>query len=514
MNVCVIGAGPAGLTAIRQLLAEGHSVQCFEKDNDIGGVFRKGNSYDSLLLTISNYFMAYSDFMPFSERLKFWTGREYEDYLHRYAEHYGLMESIAFDTQVIAVTRKGDGWLVTVVSEGETSEQVFDAVAVCSGHFQQPNIPNIDGLDGFTGRVMHAIEYKNPQPFEDRRVLCIGMGETSSDVTSEISTVARECTLSLRRYQAIAQRYIPFQRDPYFTIDTSYTTSRTMNVFSHRLYRWFLMGVRRHVVKTRRPDIKLHSKWLREAGSFTSQVLTKNARIFEYIVDGKVGCNMAGIACFKGNQVFFKDGESREIDDVVLCTGFKLSFPFLDNAIDNTRNLYKQMFLPEIGRSLAFIGFARPLQGGVPVIAEMQSRYFALLCSGKATLPSAENMVRQAKEDRQYWEKQFHITPHVSSLVNYCQYMDDMAGLAKCTPVIPAFISDPVFYTKIYLGPQFAIQYRLNGDHSRHKEAYDFIRSFPVIHSLPQIALILLAFWLSRIIPVSVLKPRPIPKTV
>jgi len=92
--------------------------------------------------------------------------------------------------------------------------------------------------------------------------------------------------------------------------------------------------------------------------------------------------------------------------------------------------------------------------------------------------------------------------------------MDDMAKLAKCAPVIPTFITDPVFYTKMYLGPQFAIQYRLNGQHSRNKEAYDFIKSFPIMHTPPKIILILLVCWLSRIMPVSLLKPRVAPGAV
>ena len=73
-NICVVGAGPAGLTTIKQLLDEGHKVTCFEKNDNIGGVFKSGNSYDTLRLTVSNYFMAYSDFMPLSEHLKIWSG--------------------------------------------------------------------------------------------------------------------------------------------------------------------------------------------------------------------------------------------------------------------------------------------------------------------------------------------------------------------------------------------------------------------------------------------------------
>lgn len=63
-HIAVIGAGLSGITTVKQLLDEGHVVRCFEKSDNLGGVFSKGQIYDDLHLTISNYFMAYSDCTP------------------------------------------------------------------------------------------------------------------------------------------------------------------------------------------------------------------------------------------------------------------------------------------------------------------------------------------------------------------------------------------------------------------------------------------------------------------
>ena len=41
MKICVIGAGPSGLTTIKQLLDEGHEVQCFERSKDVGGIWQR-----------------------------------------------------------------------------------------------------------------------------------------------------------------------------------------------------------------------------------------------------------------------------------------------------------------------------------------------------------------------------------------------------------------------------------------------------------------------------------------
>ncbi len=80
-KVCVIGAGPSGLVMIKELLDKGMDVKCFESFDSVGGAFRSiekgGRSYDSVKLTVSNYFMAYSDFMPEEgEDRRYWSVSE------------------------------------------------------------------------------------------------------------------------------------------------------------------------------------------------------------------------------------------------------------------------------------------------------------------------------------------------------------------------------------------------------------------------------------------------------
>src|SRR5690606_6762619 len=99
--------------------------------------------YDSTLLTVSNYAMAFSSFPPPEhEERRFWTVREYQRYLARFAELFHLKDYVSFDSEVLRVERwKNELWLVTVRVGGEERQEVFDAVAVCSGAFQQPKFP-------------------------------------------------------------------------------------------------------------------------------------------------------------------------------------------------------------------------------------------------------------------------------------------------------------------------------------------------------------------------------------
>jgi dimethylaniline monooxygenase (N-oxide forming) len=498
-KVGVIGGGLSGITTIKQLRDEGHDVICFEKGSDLGGVFAPNGCYDSVMLTISNYFMAFSDFLPEEERLKFWTRREYEAYLKRYIAHFGLASFVQLRSEVQHVERKGSGWSIRVLHDGVSTEHVVDAVAVCSGMFQFPRVPKLEGLEKFQGDLVHSSKYTNATPFEGKRVLCIGLGESSADVTAEIGDVAARCILSLRRHPVVAPRYIPFQKDEYFTIDTSWITSRMVNYLPSWIHSSFTQGLFRKYLKSKNADVRYRGGWDMKAGPSPNQVITKNERVFKPIVDGKVHPNLTGIARLTEDAVEFNDGERAEIDTVVFCTGFETRFPFLPLAFSSTRKLYKQMFHPDEDESLAFIGFVRPQQGGIPAMAELQARYFAQLCSNSKRLPTREHRREIARVEAEHWQEEYHITPHVSSLVNYCTYTDAMAELVGCKPKAPFLLFDPELYLKLWFGPQFSAQFRLRGPHANAAASERFIRTFPLTVSRSRIVVLMLCKLLTQL---------------
>ena len=236
-------------------------------------------------------------------------------------------------------------------------------------------------------------------------------------------------------------------------------------------------------MNSRNNHLRIRGEWLKKSGPSYFQAVTKNERLFRPIADGKVMPNIGGIDHFEKDTVVFKDGSKELIDAVFFCTGYKLSFPFLDISINDMRDLYKQIFIPEIGESLAFVGFVRPQQGGIPVMAEMQSRYLSQLASGTQSLPSVSVQRDTIKHDTEHWKNEYRITPNVPSLVNYCHYMDSMAKLVGCMPKIPSLLKDPMLRVKLLHNPQFAAQYRLEGPNNMPETTRAFILSFPNISS-------------------------------
>ena len=101
------------------------------------------------------------------------------------------------------------------------------------------------------------------------------------------------------------------------------------------------------------------------------------------------------IASFTGGHgVRFVDGSEEEVDLVIYCTGYKISFPFFDpamfSAADNRLGLYRRVVAVE-RPGLYFIGFIQPL-GAIMPIAEAQSEWVADLLGGSGKLPSPPEM--------------------------------------------------------------------------------------------------------------------------
>src|SRR5262245_54642769 len=199
LRVCVVGAGVSGLAALKEALEEGHSAVCLERESVPGGVFTTGVAYDPMKLTVSQYFMAYSSLPPpLEEERRHWSRKEYADYLERYRRRFGLDQHIRLGCAVEAVSREADGsFVVEHTHEGETIRERWDAVAVCrgAGRAEAPRMPDLPGAETFTGEITHTAHYKGAEPLRGKRVVCIGMGETSADVTDQISEVASACHL-------------------------------------------------------------------------------------------------------------------------------------------------------------------------------------------------------------------------------------------------------------------------------------------------------------------------------
>jgi len=119
--------------------------------------------------------------MAIPRQLGTWvSAADYARYLERYATHHEL--EVRFGVDVASILRRGSAWSV------ETSAGLVetDNVVVATGYDREPFVPSWPGLSTFTGRLLHASAYRNPQPFVGRRVLVVGAGNSAADIAVDL----------------------------------------------------------------------------------------------------------------------------------------------------------------------------------------------------------------------------------------------------------------------------------------------------------------------------------------
>ncbi|KAG7587891.1 FAD/NAD(P)-binding domain superfamily [Arabidopsis suecica] len=226
-HVAVIGAGAAGLVAARELRRSGHSVVVFERGNQIGGVWAytpnvepdplsidptrpviHSSLYSSLRTIIPRECMGFTDF-PFSTRLENGSRdprrhpghSEVLAYLKDFAREFKIEEMIRFDTEVVRAepaAKNPKKWRVESRNSGDVSDEIYDAVVVCNGHYTEPRHALIPGIDSWPGKQIHSHNYRVPDQFRDQVVVVIGSSVSGVDISRDIANVTKEVHISSR----------------------------------------------------------------------------------------------------------------------------------------------------------------------------------------------------------------------------------------------------------------------------------------------------------------------------
>lgn len=476
----VIGAGPGGLVATKELIENGmENVLCLEQGDKIGGVFV--NSYDNLTLTSSATFSMFSDYLnkP-GEENHFWSKQEAVEYWNRYARHFNVMAHMRFHSRVEEVIHTPERTWNIKLDGGEmlTSRRLVLATGNNSVESYPEWSEKLSSID-----YIHSRNYRNADQFANKRVLVVGGGESASDMALEISSVASQCWVSLRDS---AGWVVPRKRGRYAT---DISTHRGLWGLPRKYGTYFTK--RSIEIEKSKNDavfdaVAMLNRRIADPRGIWSTYGTKTIALAEAIAyhNCKVVGEVTSVAD-GGRTLHTTDGFTLEdIDAVVFSTGYINTTPFMPEELKHCdpRSLYKHMLIPELGTSLAWIGMARPGFGSQFPIMEMQARYFALLCSGKLNLPSEYSMKLSIKEDFQQNIDQFgKNAQRIRSLVDYFRYMDGLADVIGCKPPLEQyFLKYPLLWLRMVYGPAQATQYRLIGPGSKPEIAHDILYKLPI----------------------------------
>jgi len=381
-KICVIGAGPSGIAAVKNLQEQGlTNIVVFEKNSQIGGnwVYNEENQHSSVYETThiisSKRWSEFEDFPMPAEYADYPSHSQLLHYFNSYATQFNLHQYIRFNTSVLNVKpEQQNQWIVRFEDANGQHEELFDYVLVANGHHWDPAMPNYPGE--FSGEISHSHAYKKASVYQNKRVLVVGGGNSACDLAVEISRVAKNTAVSMRRGYHIFPKFI-FGK----ATDVAVAKIQWMPAwFRQKLIALVIRGLQGRYAKYKlpKPDcgpLEIHP--------------TINSELLYFIRHGKIQPK-PGMERFDGETVHFTDGSSAEYDTVIFATGYKISFPFFDkDCIDFSKStkipLYRKMMHPEF-ESLYFIGLCQP-QGCIWPLADYQSKIVARIIAGTLKRP-------------------------------------------------------------------------------------------------------------------------------
>ncbi|MBZ0289891.1 MAG: NAD(P)-binding domain-containing protein [Anaerolineae bacterium] len=378
-RVCVIGAGPSGITAGKNLLQAGlRNIVIYEKGDQVGGnwVYSPRLSHSSVFDTThiisSKALSQYDDYPMPADYPDYPSHKQLLAYFQGYATHFGVAPYIRFNTEVRKAEKQPDEtWAITL---GNGTVEKFDYLLVANGHHWNPRLPSYRGE--FTGQLLHSHDFKSAEPFKNQRVLVIGGGNSACDIAVETSRVSAFTAISMRRGYYIAPKFT-------MGMPTDVMNARIVGlpdfirVALLRFSLWLNVGDYAHYGLERPQHGPLQ------------QHATMNSELLYFIRHGKVHPRK-DIERFEGRTVHFVDGKAEDYDAVIAATGFVITFPFFDkDFIDFSEGdvpLYLRVFHPD-HPSLFFIGLVQPL-GCVWPLADLHAKLAANAIIGHYTPPA------------------------------------------------------------------------------------------------------------------------------
>lgn len=452
-KVAVIGAGASGITTAKCLLEDGHEPTIFESSDQVGGVWvfknTSGRAFSTVHFQHSKYVSLFSDYPMSVECSEFPHHTEVLQYLNDYVDHFDIRKYIKFNTAVYRVSRNNNDWEVTVRYPDGQSTFNFDAIAVCSGIYNDARRPAFSGQETFKGIIIHSKDYKEPSIFAGKNVLVVGNGPSGVDIAVTASYSSNKTIWSYRKNRWLLPRYC--ERIPFDFIVTRLNKHIPFRnkIFSLVHLKKFYPIMLDHKACGVKPDVGPE-----KSGPVFNEDALNRIRL------GAIKTK-PNISYFEENRVVFEDGSSESVDIVVYATGYQVKIPFMDEFLgedhQNSLNLYKMVFHPEI-HNCGFIGF---VYGNVIFpTSELQARWFSKVISGELGLPSKAVMEAQIQAHRKHQEEGWIDSAYRSLRVSAFDYMDD---IAKEINALPKLWKNWRILKEILAGPMLSTQYRING---------------------------------------------------
>jgi dimethylaniline monooxygenase (N-oxide forming) len=330
-----------------------------------------------------------------------------------------------------------------------------------------------------------------------KKVLVVGTGETAADLTKElvdhgaahVFVSKRGPTITLpRNYLSTPPDYV--ENRVTYSGPMFHRWAMVLSTLPPLL--WDLINPRRFPPPAAKYWFQLMTKNANPMAGFPSIMgsvnTTKSDHLWIALDTGKASL-VAGLEAITKTGAVAKGGERIDVDAIIYCTGYRTSNAFLPAAKGSAkpnperpltaRDMYKLTIHPD-HPTLALIGFARGLIGAITLSSELQSRWWALIVSGKRQLPSTEKMNADVRYLRGKSKRFGQATRTTMTFANSIARHE-----IGCEPdLFKLFLTDQKLWLRVWNGVMCNAHYRLFGVHAKPQLAREQL-TMPVAYSDP-----------------------------
>ncbi|MCG8673322.1 MAG: NAD(P)/FAD-dependent oxidoreductase [Pseudomonadales bacterium] len=338
LDTLIIGAGISGIGAAIKLIETGiNDFLILEKFEDLGGTWRD-NTYPGCACDVPSAIYSYS-FAQKPDWSRAFAGQaEILDYVRHTASEYGINPFIRYGRNVENAQwdEKEHLWKVTTNAETYYANKVIS----CVGYLHEPIIPNLPGLNVFNGEIFHSSRWDHSIDLSNKRVAVIGTGASAIQFVPEIQPQVKELILFQRTPQWILPKpdhAIPDIESSFFKLP--FTLQGWRDTLFNGL-EGFGLGFRRPIllkglqkaaeayIRYAIPDENLRKKVTPDYTLGCKRVLL-SSNYYSALNHSNVDVQPTAVKEIKGNTIVGTNGVEREVDIIILGTGFYVT----DNPI-------------------------------------------------------------------------------------------------------------------------------------------------------------------------------------
>ncbi|GAA3911400.1 NAD(P)/FAD-dependent oxidoreductase [Litoribacillus peritrichatus] len=333
LDIAIIGTGFSGICMAIKLLEAGFdSFVLLEKKQEVGGTWRE-NTYPGCACDVQSHLYSFS-FEGNPEWSKVFSGwEEIKQYILECVEKYNLRQFIKFEYEVQSAEFNEDQGLWTI-SDIQGEQLIARSFVMGTGPLHVPAKPKIPGLDSFKGKVFHSAEWDHSFSFRGKKIASIGTGGSAIQYVPEVAKVVDELYVyqrtpawvmprNERSYTEIEKwlfRTLPPVRKLYRSMLYWINESRLLPMKNPKVAKVVSGAAKLHIKKSIK-DPELRKKLTPDYTIGCKRILISN-QYYPTFNRSNVELVTDGIQSVTENGIVTADGKQREVDAIILGTGF------------------------------------------------------------------------------------------------------------------------------------------------------------------------------------------------